>query len=74
MNIVTNGQLRGAIRGFHDRDTLFEFSNGQIWRQAEYKYLYRYLYRPDAAVLDGPGGMVIQIRGIDESVRVRRVR
>jgi hypothetical protein len=74
MNVIIEGQLRGAIRGFHNRDTLFEFVNGQVWRQAEYKYLYQYLYMPSAQVVDSPEGIVIQIEGIDDTVRVLRVR
>lgn len=72
MHVILDGQLRGTIRGFHNRETIFEFTNGAKWRQAEYKYLYQYLYRPYAKVLDGPDGAVIQIEGIDETVRVRR--
>jgi hypothetical protein len=74
MSVITEGQLKGSIRGFHNRETIFQFTNGEIWRQEEYKYLYQYLYMPEATVLDGPDGIVIRIEGIDDTVRVRRVR
>jgi hypothetical protein len=73
MNVITAGQLRGAIRGFHNRETLFTFTNGQIWQQAEYKYRYQYLYSPSAQVVDGPDGIVIRIEGIDDTIKVSQV-
>jgi hypothetical protein len=72
MSVITEGRLQGAIRGFHGTDTQFAFTNGQVWQQAEYKY--RYAYMPRAQVLDGPRGKVLQIGGIKDTVRVRRVR
>jgi hypothetical protein len=46
MYVITEGQLRGGIRGFRDRNTFFEFTSGPVWRQAEYKYHYQCLYMP----------------------------
>jgi hypothetical protein len=35
--IIAEGQIVSDFKGF-DQDMQFEFSNGQIWEQAEYKY------------------------------------
>lgn len=73
MNVVQEGQLRGAFRGFKNRDTVFEFmSDGRKWRQAEYKYVYRYMYSPRARVVDDGGMQFIEVDGMDERVQVRR--
>lgn len=53
-------------------DTLFEFDNGQIWRQSEYAYRYHYYYRPKAIIYEVSGGHKIQVEG--EAVSVRRLK
>lgn len=35
--IVEQGQLKGSFKGFKSRDTIFKFTNGHKWQQAEYK-------------------------------------
>ena len=74
MHVHEEGQLRGSIRGFHNRDTLFEFYGGGIWRQAEYLYHYHYAYMPRAKVIEEHERLMLHIDGMDESVEVRRVR
>jgi hypothetical protein len=71
---IEQGQLRGAFKGFHNRDTLFEFYGGGIWRQAEYKYNYYYSYMPNAKVVSRDGGYYIELEQMNDSVRVVRVR
>jgi hypothetical protein len=74
MSVVEEGQLKGAFKGFKDRDTMFEFHVGGIWRQDEYKYLYQYAYMPFARVVDEGGRYMLHVEGIDEPVAVKRVR
>lgn len=71
--IQDQGSLKGAFKGFKDRDTIFEFVGGRKWRQAEYKYLYHYAYMPDAKVVDEGGRCMLYVEGVDEPVEVRRV-
>lgn len=52
MSVVYEGTIKGKFTGFKNRDTTFEFTNGQIWKQGEYKYLYHYAYRPQAKIID----------------------
>lgn len=74
MSIVQDGQLKGAFSGFHNRDTLFEFYGGGVWRQNEYKYVYHYAYMPFAKVVDRGGAQYLEVEGMDDSVQVVRVR
>lgn len=73
VQIVVEGTIVSDFNGFN-QDMRFEFSNGQIWQQAEYKYNYHYAYRPQAIVVDGINGTELQVDGMSESVTVRRVR
>lgn len=72
--IVIEGQLEGRFKGFKNRDTIFEFSSGtpRKWRQAEYKYLYHYAYRPRAKVVQEGGRYVLHVDGVSDTVEVRR--
>lgn len=72
--VVDEGRIVSDFRGFKNRDTLFKFQNGRIYQQAEYRYAYRYAYRPWAAVVNGPYGLELRVEGMSEAVRVRRLR
>jgi hypothetical protein len=74
VSIIVDGQLKGAFKGFKDRETVFEFFGGGKWRQNEYKYQYHYAYKPRAKVIDRSGAYYLQVDGIAESVQVVRVR
>lgn len=71
--IVTEGAIVSRFTGFH-ADAEFEFINGQIWKQSEYKYAYHYAYRPEALVIDGMNGLVLNVEGMGQTVRVRRIK
>jgi hypothetical protein len=71
--IVCEGVIVSDFSGF-DGNSEFEFNNGQIWKQAQYKYAYHYAYRPEAVVTDGRDGPVLKVEGMDETVRVRRIK
>jgi hypothetical protein len=70
--IVEEGQLKGAFKGFRNRDTIFELYGGHKWKQAEYKYHYHYDYMPHAKVLQDDGRFILQVEGMDDSVEVHR--
>lgn len=73
MKTIEEGRLKGAFRGFHDRNTVFEFVGGGKWKQNEYKYHYHYTYMPDAKVVDEGGAYLLHVDGVSESVVVVRV-
>jgi hypothetical protein len=70
MQIVDEGLLKGSFRGFHNPDTVFEFSGGGKWRQNEYKYRYHYAYMPSAKVVQEGGTYHLEVAGMDDSVEV----
>lgn len=69
--IVEDGTITSDFSGFSG-SSVFIFSNGHKWAQAEYKYLYHYSYRPAAFVVDGINGLELHVEGMTEGVRVRR--
>jgi hypothetical protein len=72
-DIVVEGPIVSEFSGFN-QDMKFEFQNGQVWEQAQYKYSYHYAYRPHAIVVNGLNGQELHVDGMSETVRVRRVR
>jgi hypothetical protein len=74
MSVIQEGQLKGAFKGFHNRETVFEFYGGGKWRQNEYKYNYYYAYMPFAKVVDRGGAYYLEVDGMSDSVEVVRVR
>ncbi|KRA61449.1 hypothetical protein ASD79_04815 [Caulobacter sp. Root655] len=73
VDTLDEGVIVSDFKGFQGQ-SLFQFQNGHVWQQAEYKYSYQYAYRPEAIVIDGVDGPQLQVEGMDEPVRVRRVR
>jgi hypothetical protein len=74
MAVIEEGQLKGACKGFHNRETIFECHGGGRWRQDEYKYNYYYQYVPHARVVDAQGGYRLAVEGMDDSVEVVHIR
>ena len=74
MKIVEEGTLKSTFKGFKNRDTIFKFTNGSKWQQNEYKYHYHYAYGPHAKVIEKPGYFVLEVDGMDDSVKVTRIR
>lgn len=72
MNIIEEGQLKGAFKGFKDRDTIFEFYGGRKWKQNEYKYSYHYSYMPQAKVVSENGNDYLVVEGMLDKVLVKR--
>ena len=74
MAVIEDGQLKGAFKGFHNRETVFEFQGGGKWRQNEYKYNYYYSHMPFAKVVDRSGAYYLEVDGTNDSVEVVRIR
>ncbi len=72
MDLITDSSIEGECEGF-DGDRVFDLVNGQKWQQAVYRYKYRYRYRPSVRIWRDGSGDYIEIEGMDELVRVRRV-
>lgn len=73
MSIVHEGTLKGAFKGFKNRDTVFEFADGRKWKQNEYKYHYHYAYRPTARIIEKSGCFVLHVEGMSDTVQVVKI-
>ena len=67
-------QIDGTFNGWSG-DTVFQLTNGQIWKQASYAYWYHYAYRPEIIIYESGGGSMLRLADDDsQSIQVRRVR
>lgn len=73
VNLVYEGRLVSDFKGFF-QNAKFQFQNGSVWEQSEYKYNYHYAYNPYAVIVYGINGYELSVDGMSETVRVRRVR
>ena len=69
---IIEGRLKGTFNGFKDTKTIFEFSNGQKWKQKSYHYLYHYAYMPQAKVVEEKGYYMLIVEGVNDSIEVCR--
>lgn len=70
---IIESKVAGEFNGW-EGETIVKLENGQIWKQSEYYYKYRYAYRPEVLVLKRSGGYEMKVDGIDKSVRVERLK
>ncbi len=70
---VIQSQIDGDFEGWHG-DTTVKLINGQIWKQVEYRYEYRYAYMPDVLIYWSEDGYKMQVDGMDEAVAVVLVK
>jgi len=73
VSLVQEGRIVSDFKGFF-QNAKFEFQNGSMWEQDEYKYIYHYAYQPNAVIIDGINGRELSVDGMSETVRVRRTR
>lgn len=72
MSVIEEGQLKGAFKGFKNKDTIFEFYGGRKWKQNEYKYNYHYFYMPKAKVVSEGGDTYLVVEGMSDKVLVKQ--
>ena len=70
---VIESKVDGSFEGW-DGETIVKLANGQIWQQPEYHYEYDYAYRPEVLVFKSRLGYKMWVEGIDEPVRVQRLK
>lgn len=66
-------QIDGNFTGFN-ADELFKLANGQIWQQAEYRYLHHYAYRPEVIIYQENGSYLMKVDGIEEPIPVKQLK
>lgn len=70
---VIESQIAGEFHGWSG-ETIFKLANGQIWQQAEYDYDYEYDYDPDVTIYKTPSGYKMQVKGVDDTILVKRIK
>ncbi len=65
---VIESTIDGKFKGWGG-ETEYRLLNGQVWKQASYKYEYRYAYRPDVLIYEGSGGITMRVAGTSATVR-----
>lgn len=66
-------RMAGDFTGW-DGGTVFEFVNGQIWRQTSFGTLHHYLRSPNVTLVATGNGWRLQVEGVSQSIHVRRLR
>ena len=70
---VIESRIDGTFEGW-DGETIFKLMNGQIWQQAEYSYMYHYAYSPDVTIYESGGSYVMEVEGVGDTIRVKRIK
>jgi len=70
---VVETRIDGEFTGW-DGETVFRLANGQIWQQASYDYEYHYAYSPEVIIVRTNGRYMMQVEGVDDPIRVIRLR
>lgn len=65
--------IAGDFNGW-DGDTVFKLSNGEIWEQAEYEYMYSYSFMPGVTIYATQSGCEMKVEGEDEGILVKRIK
>ncbi len=66
-------KVDGDFNGW-DGKTIVKLINGQIWKQAEYRYEYHYAYMPSVSVYANGGRFWMKVEGTSQAVAVERLR
>ena len=64
--------INGAFNGWTG-STLFNLTNGQVWRQSSYAYLYHYAYSPNVAIFAFGSGYKMSVEGVASWIDVVRI-
>jgi hypothetical protein len=65
--------ISGDFNGW-EGETIFKLSNGQIWQQAEYDYMYSYSYMPEVTIYSTSGGCTMKVEDEDDTILVKRIK
>ena len=57
-----------------DGDTEFILTNGQIWQQDSYDYIYHYAYSPKVLIYTSGSGWKMKVDGVGKDIYVKRLK
>ncbi|MGK2936002.1 MAG: hypothetical protein ACSLFE_12285 [Gemmatimonadaceae bacterium] len=70
---VIETRMAGDFTGW-DGGTVFQFANGQLWRQVSFGTLYHFQRSPKVTLVATGSGWRLQVDGVPQSIYVRRLR
>jgi hypothetical protein len=70
---VIETTIDGEFKGW-DGSTIFKMTNGQIWQQSEYAYMYHYAYRPSVTIYESKDGIKMKVEDVDELITVKKLK
>jgi hypothetical protein len=73
-NVISKGTIKGKFKGFKNSYTIFEFTDGQKWRQSEAKFVNYFAVNPEVEVFQQDGKYYLSVKGIEQTVQVRRIK
>jgi hypothetical protein len=73
-NQVIESRVDGDFSGW-EGETIVKLTNGQIWQQTEFHYVYHFASKPKARIYSSDGEYKMKIEGIDDvAVGVKRLK
>lgn len=70
---VIETRMAGDFTGW-DGGTVFQFANGQLWRQSSFGSLHQFARSPKVTLVATGSGWRMQVDGIPQAIYVRRIR
>ena len=72
--VISKGTIKGKFKGFKNSSTIFEFTDGQKWRQSEAKFVHHFAVNPEVEIIQKDGKYYMEVRGLEKTVEVRRIK
>ena len=70
---VIESTIDGEFKGW-EGSTIFKLSNGQVWQQSSYAYMYHYAYNPTVLIFESKDGIKMKVDGVDELISVKKIK
>ena len=70
---VIESQIDSDFDGW-EGETIVKLTNGQIWQQSEYYYVYHYAFMPKVLIFRSSYGFKMKVDGVEKPVGVTRLK
>lgn len=70
---LVESSIDGTFTGWTG-DTIFKLSNGQIWQQSSFAYIYHWAYSPKVMIYKSGTAYKMKVDGVDSEINVTRLK
>ena len=70
---VIESSIDGEFKGW-EGTTIFKLTNGQIWKQSSYAYMYHYAYNPTIIIYESKDGIKMKVEDVEELINVKKIK